>query len=219
MGAETNVDARSFRGRARELEGGLWRHLSVLVIVLAVTAQASGESGPPNVHPLARISQEGFSFVAPKEDGWVVTERSGHLLVMGRAGRGPDETHAIRAGLSRLPSFETIEELTRIVRDQAAGNTDRQRFKVIKHEVAPHVGKETNCVQSHMAAEDHAVRRRSGKTGPMILEALILTCAHPKDRNVGVNVEYSQRYNPGEGDSRFVEKATQVLDSVEFTTL
>jgi len=34
-----------------------------------------------------------------------------------------------------------------------------------------------------------------------------------------VNVTYSHRYYPEQGDGAFVEKATSVLDSVEFNDL
>ena len=53
----------------------------------------------------------------------------------------------------------------------------------------------------------------------MVLEALALTCAHPKDQSVGVTVVYSRRYYPDKQDPGFLEKALTVLDSVEFNDL
>ena len=86
----------------------------------------------------------------------------------------------------------------------------------MKHEVVTYPNKGTDCTKSHMAAEDLGAAKKVGKTGVMVQEALTLTCAHPKDKDVGINIGYSQRYYPGQGDPRFLEKATSILDSVEF---
>jgi hypothetical protein len=50
----------------------------------------------------------------------------------------------------------------------------------------------------------------------MVLEVLSLTCAHPKAKNLGISVIYSQRYYPGQRDVAFTEKATSILNSIEF---
>lgn len=197
---------------------GFWRDLGILSAVLTISSQALAQPGVPQVQrPRERISSEGYSFMIPDETGWTIIQRTSYLLALGRSGDGPDETHAIRAGLSRLPSFKTIEEFAHVVREEIARNTDLQRFRILKIETAVHVQKETPCVKSYSVAEDHSVRRRSQETGPMILERLALACAHPSNKNVGVNVEYSQRYNPGQSDPRFFEKGMKVLNSVEFT--
>ena len=90
---------------------------------------------------------------------------------------------------------------------------------MIKHDVTAYPEKGPNCAKSHMVAEDHAAVKRSGNTGYMVLEGLTLTCAHPKDNRVGVNVTYSQRYYPEQKESGFLEKALSVLSSVEFSDL
>jgi len=53
----------------------------------------------------------------------------------------------------------------------------------------------------------------------MVLEALALTCAHPKDQSVGVTVVYSRRYYPDQGNSEFLEKALSVFNSLDFSDL
>jgi hypothetical protein len=112
------------------------------------------------------------------------------------------------------------DALASIVKREIAKNTDPQRFKEMMVEVAPHnIGKESDCVKSHLMAEDNAPVRRSGKTDPMIFESLTLTCTHPNAKIILVHVEYSQRYNPGQSDPRFLEKAMNVLNSIEFTPL
>jgi len=50
----------------------------------------------------------------------------------------------------------------------------------------------------------------------MILEEIELTCRHPRNNSVAINISFSLRYYPGERDSLFSEKAMKVVDSVTF---
>ena len=127
--------------------------------------------------------------------------------------------HPSRAILFKLPPFKTNEEFVRVIKEAEAKNINPERLKLIKHEVVSDPNKGTDCTKSHMAAEDHAAAKKVGKTGIMVQEAFALTCAHPKDKGVGVNVGYSHRYYPEQRDPMFLEKATSVLDSVEFADL
>lgn len=163
-----------------------------------------------------RIIQNGYSLVPMNEAGWVVAGRNQYQLVLVKAGSNPDETIAIQAMLFELPEFKSTEEFVRLTKDGQAKDTDLQRFVIKKHEVVAYPKMRSNCTKAHIVTEDKAAVKRSGKSGSMILEALTLTCAHPKDKKVGVNVTYSHRYYPEQGDEAFIEKATSVLDSVEF---
>jgi hypothetical protein len=106
-----------------------------------------------------------------------------------------------------------------MVKDGQAKDTDPQRFIVKKHEAVASSIEGSSCVKSYLVTEDKAAVKRSGKAGNMVLEALTLTCRHPKNISVGVNVSYSHRYYPGQGDSAFIEKATRVLESLKFNDL
>ena len=195
------------------------RRLGMLCTALVVTSCTSMQPSFPEVQiPPERISQKGYSLVPLNEKGWLIGGRNSYQLALGKRGENPDETFAIQAILFRWPVFKTNEELVRLINEGQAKDTDPQRFKIIKHEVTAYPKKGTDCVKSHMVSEDAAVKR-SGKSGHMIIEALTLTCAHPKDKNLGVNVTYSQRYYPEQRESAFLEKATRVLNSVEFTEL
>ena len=195
----------------------LSRQLGILWSVLLLTSCASLQEiqVPPE-----RFVQKGFSFMPLNEKGWLIGGRNPHRAVLGKQGDNPDETLAIEADvLGGFPVLKSNEELLHLVKETEAKNTDPSRFKVLKYEVSPYMDKGRNCARSHMAAEDHAAVKRSGKSGRMILEALALICIHPKDKNVGISVKYSQRYYPDQRDPKFLEKATSVLNSIEFTDL
>lgn len=198
----------------------LLQNLGIPCILLLITACAPMQLKLQTIPiPPERIAQKGYSLVPPNEKGWVIGGRNPHQLALGKHGSNPDETFAIQTMLFRLPAFKTTQELALLVKDGQAKDTDLQRFKIIRHDVAVHPDKNADCVKSHTVTEDHGAVKRSGKAGVMILDALTLTCAHPKNKSVGVNVVYSQRHYPEQGDSGFIEKATTIFDSVEFTDL
>jgi hypothetical protein len=198
----------------------LLQRFGMLCTALVITSCASMRPQLPEVQiPPERILQKGYSLVPLNEKGWLIAGRNAYQLALVRRGENPDETFAIQAIPFRLSAFKTNEEFVRLIKEGQVKDTDSQRFKLVKHEVTSYPMNETNCVKSYMVTEDRAAVKRSGKSGDMVLEALTLTCAHPKDKNVGVSIIYSQRYYPGQRDSAFFEKATSVLKSVEFTDL
>lgn len=192
----------------------------MLCAALAVASCVSTQPRGKEVRiPPERIFQKGYSVLPLNEEGWVIGRRNPYQLVLGKYGKNPDETFSISAIFVKLPAFKTSEEFVRIVKEGQAKDTDPQRFETMKHEVAAYPMDGVDCVKSQMVAVDHAATKRSGKTGDMILESLILMCAHPTDKSVGVNVAYSHRHYPEFPDPRFLEKATSVLDSVRIAEL
>jgi len=196
------------------------QRIVILCTTLVITSCASLRPQMPEVQiPPERISQKGYSLVPLNEKGWLIAGRNAYQIALVKRGESPDETFAIQALPFRLPTFKTHEEFVTIIKEGQAKDTDPQRFKIVKQEVTDYLMKGTDCVKSHMITEDHSAVKISGKSGKMLLEALTLTCAHPKDNNVGISIIYSQRYYPGQRDAAFVEKATRVLDQVELTEL
>jgi hypothetical protein len=196
------------------------QRFGMLCTALVITSCASMQPQLPEVQiPPERISQKGYSLMPLNEKGWLIAGRNAYQLALVKRGENPDETFAIQAIPFRLSAFKTNEEFVRLIKGGQAKDTDSQRFKIVKHEVTSYPKNGTNCAKSYMVTEDRAAVKRSGKSGDMVLEALTLSCAHPKDKNVGISIIYSQRYYPEQRDSAFVEKATSVLNSIEFTDL
>jgi hypothetical protein len=169
--------------------------------------------------PPDRIAQKGYSLVPPNEKGWLVAGRNQYQLALVKAGGNPDETIAIQAMPVRLPDFNSTEDFVRLIKEGQAKGADPKRFAIKKSEVVAYPTKGSNCAKGYHVTEDNSAVKRSGRAGNMILEALTLTCVHPKDKNIGVNISYSHRHYPEQEDVHFIEKAMSVLDSVEFTEL
>ncbi len=188
-------------------------------LIIASCASTPQPQSPEVQLPPKRIVQKGYSLMPLNEAGWIIAGRDDYQLTIITFGYNTDETYAIQATPFRLPAFKTSEEFVRLVKEGQLKDTDPARFRIKKHDIALLPGKGTDCVRSHMVTEDLSAIKSSGRSGGMILEALALTCAHPRNKSVGISVVFSQRYYPGERDLMFVEKATTVLNSVEFTDL
>lgn len=192
----------------------------VAVASLVMTACGSVQSKPQELHvPPERIVLKGYSLMPPNERGWLMAGRNQYQLALVKAGGTPDETIAIQAMPVKLPDFESPDDLVRLIKEGQAKDTDPKRFAIKKSDVVAYALKDSTCAKAYHVAEDNSAVKRSGKSGNMILEVLTLTCAHPKAKNVGVNVTYSHRHYPDQGGGNFEDKAMSVLESVEFTEL
>lgn len=166
--------------------------------------------------PPQPIIQTGYSFVPPGERGWLVGERNPTRTVLMKRGSAADETYVIQSTLVRLAPYQSREDFVRQFRENQGQDMDPQRHKVLKHEAAFEDGRGTDCAKSRLLAEDSAALKANGSKGVMTMEIVSLSCAHPKDRTVGVFVGYSQRYHAGHRDPALDAKADAVLNSIEF---
>jgi hypothetical protein len=194
--------------------------ITVMCGALCLTCCAKRQLTSQEVQvPPQRIVQEGYSLIPPVEEGWHVELRNPGKFVTKSDGISPDETLVVEATLVELPKFNTSEEFVQIVRaaEAEAEDPSSERFKVLKHEVHGDSSRPTECALSHKIVEDSAPITKSGKTSSMIMEIMTLACAHPKDKRVCVYVGYTDRYYHGQADPKFLEKAMNVLRSVEFS--
>lgn len=161
--------------------------------------------------PPKRVEQLGYSMLPLPDPGWRVLRRTPTLLAIGKAGRQEDETLAIQAGTYNVRA-ESEPALMRHAEADVA-----QRFRVIESSSAP--DERASCTRRHLVTEDRAPGRRSGSKQPMILEAMMLTCVHPGDAELGIAIMYSQRYDTGNRDPGFDAKAAEVLRELRFTAV
>jgi hypothetical protein len=171
--------------------------------------------------PPARIYQKGYSIVPLNESGWYIGQQNQQELAIGKRGEGKnmDETFLVHGILVAIPPYKDSQDFVRIAKDLLSKDADPQRYKMIMNNVTYEKEKGADCARSHVLAEDTAAVKKSGRQGGMMFEILSLTCSHPKNKGVSVNIAYSHRYFPEQKDPKFVEKGTSVLSSIEFDNL
>jgi hypothetical protein len=75
------------------------------------------------------------------------------------------------------------------------------------------------CVVSRKVIVDkQALLLKSGEKGTMTRETQTLVCDHPTERDRAVVLNYLHRYQPGNRDPEFIDKARQVFESIAFKT-
>jgi hypothetical protein len=159
--------------------------------------------------PPKPIVQLGYSMLPLNDRGWGVLRRTPTLVVLGKRGTGADDTIVIQAESHKISAPMSAPV-------QAVDPARPDRFQVVKSE---RTGDERpTCMRYYMLTEDRAPARRNGGTGPMMLEAMYLTCVHPDDEGVGISLAYSHRYEPGQRDSAFDIKAAELLKGVKFAS-
>lgn len=168
--------------------------------------------------PPGRLFQKGFSLIPLNEKGWKITQRNPYQLMLDKPGKNPDEEFVIQALIMKLPPFKSSEDFVQQVKEFQVNGINLTRVALLEYGLNRHMKTGKNCVRSHISAEEPAASgRSSGKAEKMIAEAVSLTCAHPKNKQVGINVTYAYRYYPGKKDPVFLEKAGKLIDSLKFT--
>jgi hypothetical protein len=165
-----------------------------------------------------RFELQGFSIATPavtkEQKPWVVAKRTPDLLILGRPGEFESEIFTVQAAVIKLPALATPDALLQHVKAAQQSELDPKRFRILKHELSLQPVDGESCALSHLEAVDRAVPSTSGPTANMMLETLTLTCAHPKDRNTGINVTYSHKYFPEDKDQQFVENGSVILQGL-----
>jgi hypothetical protein len=188
---------------------------TTLISILAALMLAACAS--KSDRPL-RFEQRGFSIAAPAavegEKQWSVAKRTPDLLILGKPGEFESEVFTVQAAVIRLPELASPDALLRHVKAAQQRELDPSRFRILKHELSLHPLDGESCALSHIEAVDRAIPVTTGPTANMMLETLTLTCAHPKDRNTGINVTYSHQSFPEDKDPRFVERGSVILESL-----
>ena len=199
-----------------------FKHLAVLLtLVNPAYAQMATELQDIQVPP-GRLFQKGYSLTPLNEKGWKIAERNPYQLTLDKPGGNPAEALMIQALIIRLPPFKSNEEFIQQVKDVQVNNISLMRVSLLKYDLRPYAKKGRHCVRSHVAAEERGAFEKSGNSGTpgkrVMTELVSLICAHPKNKQIGVNVTYAHRYYAGQKeDPVFLEKAEKLIDSVKFT--
>ena len=186
--------------------------LTSILVALLLAACASTSNKPQ------RFELRGFSVTTPAvvkgERPWSVGKQTPDLLVLGQPGDYESEIFIVQAAVIRLPALASPDALMQHVKATQQRELDPKRFRILKQELSSQQVDAESCALSHVEAADRATPGTTGQTANMMLETLRLTCAHPKDRNTGINLTYSHQYFPEDRDPRFIERGSAILQGL-----
>jgi len=183
------------------------------ILVAHLLAACATISGMPQ-----RFELRGFSVTTPAvvkgDRPWSVGKQTPDLLVLGQPGDYESEIFIVQAAVIRLPALASPDALMQHVKATQQRELDPKRFRIITHELSLQQVDAESCALSHVEAADRATPGTTGQTANMMLETLTLTCAHPKDRNTGINLTYSHQYFPEDRDPQFIERGSAILQGL-----
>jgi hypothetical protein len=183
------------------------------ILVALLLAACALKSDKPQ-----RFELRGFSVTTPAvvkgDRPWSVGKQTPDLLVLGQPGDYESEIFIVQAAVIRLPALASPDALMQHVKATQKRELDPKRFRIITHEVSLQQVDAESCALSHVEAADRATPGTTGQTANMMLETLRLTCAHPKDRNTGINLTYSHQYFPEDRDPQFIERGSAILQGL-----
>jgi len=205
-----------------------WR-ICVAFGILALSGCASTQhKSAESSESMDRIIQNRYSFVLPYETGWSTKGRNHMNIALTKDGQDNDETFSIQVVQFKLPNFKTTAELIRRLKTIQSKNVKPPRYEIKKHTLIAYPKKGKHCIRSHRIVEDNGADNNPEKSAIMITSSLTITCPHPDNKDIGINMSYSHHYRstytrgklmekPSKIiDRKFIKKAEKFLDSLKF---
>jgi hypothetical protein len=126
-----------------------------------------------------------FVFELPQGQDWYELGTSGGATAFGKKLESKDHTFIASAQISKFTlKFSSPEEFLEFVKKSRIGDTDPDRFKIIRYEENIDKTHSEFCTKFILKAEDN---------GKGILESHGYTCLHPSHPELVVTLEYSER--------------------------
>ena len=191
--------------------------MKIFLLSLAILLSSCATvNPPPTIDSSKRIDISGVSVLPPQEGDWSVLHVSTYQIALGKRGGAPGESEVINVSLYKVPQFDSNEAFLSTVKKARANEPQTGRFKIISNSESLTSFKESTCVIYKSSSEDHAAKTEKGLSENMLLENTGYNCLHPKNKSVGVNIEYSIRRYPNSTYGNLENKINAFFNNIEF---
>jgi hypothetical protein len=188
--------------------------LAAIVVCFASCAPTFSKITDPSKR-LNNVS--GVSVLPPQEPDWNIGPMTQSQLWLAKRGSPDGESYAATVMSFDLPELYTEQEFLKRFLELRASEPQTGRYTNISDEVNLVGGREAVCIHIHEVREDKAAQIGGTQTKAMVLEAIWHICQHPKNKRVGVRMEFSHRHFAGNDDPTMETKDNAFLDQVRFT--
>lgn len=168
--------------------------------------------------PSTRLNNvSGVSVLPPQEPEWNIGPMTQSVLTLAKRGQPDGESYAATVSTSNIPNLDTEQDFLKAILKYRASESQDDRYTNVTNEVNLVHGREAVCIHIHEVRVDKAAHIGGTETKVMVLEGIIYLCQHPKNKRIGVRMEYSHRHFAGNNDPAMETKANAFLDQVQFT--
>jgi hypothetical protein len=172
---------------------------------------------PEITDPSKRLNiVSGVSVLPPQEPEWHILLMTQSQLSFAKRSQTDGESYATVVWSYDLPHLDTEQDYLKMVSEGWTAEPQTGRHANMKHEENLVRGRGAVCVHFHVVYEDNAAQIGTERKF-MVMESIGYHCQHPKNKHIGVRLEYSHRHFPGNDDTAMEAKANAFLDQVLFT--
>jgi len=169
----------------------------------------------PVTVPGAVYELAGYSVAAPPGAGWFELSRDRNTVVFGK--KLASRTHSFIATAISSPiaeKFSRPEDFRDFV-SRFPAEPEARRSRLIEHrvELEPDIGQ--FCVRLYTRAIDRGAINAEGR--PLLLETLGVSCLHPVDPALAVNVTFSERGVLADASVELRAEGESFVSSLRFT--
>lgn len=162
-----------------------------------------------------KLSGNGFTLLPPAENGWKITERTLDKIVLLQTSPVKLNTTEAVAVITKSPfPIGTEEEFLDQLRRHRRDEIDKRQSRVMLYdEVLSHRKDDRFCTRYKYKLRDFSVRMHSPL--PYLQVATYgLSCLHPLDHSMILDVSFTHRSKPNTQVHRLAERADGFLDNV-----
>ncbi len=156
-----------------------------------------------------------YSILPPQEPGWQYADEAGkgsYTLIFRKRAK-ESETHTFVAQIAEFQTnttFSSPAEFLTFVKQSTEMGRDLRRFRVLEEKMSLDDRFGSYCIVHYLKVEDYEARQK-GKLEFLILAAYEYTFIHPNNKNITINVGYSERGTPDEIDPKFIDHAQNFI--------
>ena len=169
----------------------------------------------PVTVPGAVYELAGYSVAAPPGTGWFELTRDRNTVVFGK--KLASRTHSFIATAISSPMAEKFArpEEFRDFMSRLPTEPEEKRNRLLEHRVELEPGIGPFCVRLYTRAIDRGAINAEGR--PLLFETLGVSCLHPVDPALAVNVTFSERGVLADASAELRAEGESFVGSLRFT--
>ncbi len=156
-----------------------------------------------------------YSILPPQEKGWTYVDQAGvdgYVLIFRNESKSKTHTYVGMINERHInASFSSPEEFLSFVKKSSEMNNDVRRYRVLEDKMFLDDRFGAYCISYHRKAEDHGAKQK-GPSDFLIMEGYGYTFLHPNNKNIMIDVSYSERGTVLEVDPKLIETAQKFLN-------
>ena len=164
-----------------------------------------------------QVSITGVTVMPPQGKGWYLKKRKSSYMMFGQLGSSRDQSIVGAILLAKLPkTVKTPNEFLALISELRSREITPNRFENILNKETLTSEKGKFCVRYHTIYKDFNPTNLPKSSKFLIVEDIGMICRHPYNKNVAVNMAFSQRTLPANKIKNFEILANEFIKKVKF---